>query len=111
MADRRTILCMASYFKGERFLTTCKEQGAHTILLTAQSLLGEPWPRDCIDELFGLPNFQDLRGVLALPLALLGRGVTGPHVHRDKLAGAEPLDPRERGAQVALDVIGQRLEG
>ncbi|MFL5327770.1 MAG: acetyl-CoA carboxylase biotin carboxylase subunit family protein [Gemmataceae bacterium] len=65
MADRRrTILCMASYFKGERFLKRCKEEGAHTILLTVQSLLGDPWPREAIDEIFGLPSFQDLKGLL-----------------------------------------------
>lgn len=64
MSARRTILCLASYFKGEAFLQQCREDGCHVILLTAQSLLSEPWPRDYIDELFGLPNFQDVRAML-----------------------------------------------
>ncbi|MBX7106261.1 MAG: ATPase [Gemmataceae bacterium] len=64
MPGRRTILCLASYFKGERFLQRCREENCHVILLTAQSLLGEPWPRAFIDELYGLPNFQDVRAML-----------------------------------------------
>lgn len=64
MPGRRTILCLASYYKGNRFLIRCKEEGCHVILLTAQSLLSEPWPRNHIDEVFGLPNFQDQRAML-----------------------------------------------
>src|SRR5262245_16343854 len=64
MPGRRTILCLASYFKGERFLIRCKEEGCHVILLTAQSLLNDPWPRAFIDGVFGLPNFTDVREML-----------------------------------------------
>jgi hypothetical protein len=64
MPGRRTILCLASYFKGETFLIRCKQEGCHVILLTAQALLNEPWPRKFIDEVFALPNFADLREVL-----------------------------------------------
>lgn len=64
MPGRRTILCIASYFKGERFIIRCKEEGCHVMLLTAQSLLNDPWPRAFIDEVFGLPSFADQREVL-----------------------------------------------
>lgn len=64
MPAPRTILCLASYFKGERFLIRCKEESCHVILLTAQSLLNDPWPRAFIDEVFGLPSFVDHREVL-----------------------------------------------
>lgn len=64
MPGRRTILCIASYFKGERFLVRCKEEGCHVILLTAQSLLNDPWPRTHIDEVFGLPSFLNIKEVL-----------------------------------------------
>lgn len=64
MAGRRTILCLASYYKGDAFITRCKQEDCHVILLTAQALLAEPWPRQYIDEVFGLPTFQDLKGVL-----------------------------------------------
>jgi hypothetical protein len=64
MSGRRTLLCIATYFKGERFLIRCKEEGHHVILLTAQSLLSDPWPRSHIDEVFGLPSYTDVRSVL-----------------------------------------------
>ena len=49
-------------------------------------------------------------GILALALALLGRRIAGAHVDRDLRAGAEPLQPGERRAQVALDVVRERLD-
>jgi biotin carboxylase len=45
-----TILCIATYFKGEPFLRECKSRGATVILLTVESLAGAAWPRDAIDE-------------------------------------------------------------
>lgn len=64
MAEKRTILCLASYFKGNRFLQRCKKEGWHVMLLTNEKLLGEPWARDSIDEVFALPNFKDWRAVI-----------------------------------------------
>lgn len=51
-----TILCLASYFKGGRFLEECKAQGCHTILLTKEELKDEAWPRAAIDEFLLMPN-------------------------------------------------------
>lgn len=59
-----TILCIASYFKGERFLERCKQDGARVLLLTAENCLQESWPRASIDEIFAMPNFQDRRQIL-----------------------------------------------
>jgi hypothetical protein len=59
--SRPTILCVASFFKGERFLERCHQEGARALLLTAENCLGEAWPRASIDEVFALPNFQDRR--------------------------------------------------
>src|SRR5438094_6150850 len=54
-ADRPTILCVASFFKGERFLSRCKQEGCRVLLLTSERFLREPWPRGDIDEVFALP--------------------------------------------------------
>ena len=59
-----TILCVASYFKGERFLERCKQEGARVLLLTAENCLGEPWPRASIDEVFALPHFGDRKPIV-----------------------------------------------
>src|SRR2546421_280603 len=39
------VLCLASYFKGERFIERCKQEGCLVYLLTVEKKLGEPWPR------------------------------------------------------------------
>lgn len=51
-----TILCLASYFKGTRFLETCKKEGCTVLLLTLEKILGDAWPRESIDEVFALPG-------------------------------------------------------
>lgn len=53
-----TILCLASYFKGGRFVQECKRQNCHTILLTQEKFKDEAWPRDLIDEFFLLPSLN-----------------------------------------------------
>jgi hypothetical protein len=60
-AGQKTILCVASYYKGNAFLEECKRQGAHVVLLTLESLLGKPWCREYIDEVFALKAFTDRR--------------------------------------------------
>src|SRR5262245_12643318 len=61
---RPNILCVASYYKGDRFLERAKAEGLHVILLTSEQFLREPWPRQAIDEVFALPNFLDRRAVI-----------------------------------------------
>ena len=63
-ASRHVILCMTSYYKGNRFLMRCKQEGAHTILLTVKNMLEEDWPRDHLDELLAVPTFDDRRTVI-----------------------------------------------
>ena len=63
-AKGRAILCLASYYKGNQFLEQCKREGCHVVLLTLEPLLGKPWARECIDEIFALPSFGDRRAVL-----------------------------------------------
>ena len=51
-----TILCIATYFKGEPFLIECKAQGCTVLLLTTDKLIGAEWPRDSIDEIHSVPR-------------------------------------------------------
>jgi biotin carboxylase len=51
-----TILCVATYFKGEPFLRECKAQGCTVVLLTTDKLLGAEWPREAIDEIHSVPR-------------------------------------------------------
>lgn len=47
----RTILCIATYLKGEAFLRECRAQGCGVLLLTADTLTEAAWPRESIDEI------------------------------------------------------------
>lgn len=53
-----TILCIASYFKGGRFMETCKQLGARVLLLTREKLVNEAWPMQSIDERFLMPHLN-----------------------------------------------------
>ncbi len=68
MSDNRpTILAISSYFKGNDFLRQAKREGCKVLLLTIESLLGKPWARESIDEVFALPApslAHDRRGTL-----------------------------------------------
>jgi biotin carboxylase len=64
MPARPTILCVASYFKGDEFLRRAKREGCRVYLLTLADLLLNPWPRDHLDDVFALPSFAETRAVL-----------------------------------------------
>ena len=51
-----TILCIATYFKGDAFLRECKARGCTVLLLTTDKLAGAEWPREAIDEVHSVPR-------------------------------------------------------
>src|SRR5258705_10224045 len=51
-----TILCIATYFKGDAFLRECRRQGCRVVLLTSDSLAGAEWPRESIDDIQTIPR-------------------------------------------------------
>ncbi len=59
-----TILCLATYFKGEEFLRECKRQDCRVLLVTVESLSGADWPREAIDEVFYLPDLYNREDVI-----------------------------------------------
>lgn len=61
---RKTILCIASYEKGQEFIRECKRQGCRVYLLTLQKLEHADWPRDCIDEMFYVPDLYNRNDVI-----------------------------------------------
>jgi glutathione synthase/RimK-type ligase-like ATP-grasp enzyme len=51
-----TVLCLASYEKGQEFMRECKRQGCRVLLLTSQSIIDGDWPRESLDEIFQVPD-------------------------------------------------------
>jgi biotin carboxylase len=56
MPQPLTILCMATYEKGQEFIRECRRQGCRVLLLTNDKLMDADWPRDSIDETFYIPR-------------------------------------------------------
>ena len=59
-----TFLCIASYFKGEKFIRECKRLGCRVILLTKEKLLNANWPRDAIDGVHTMPDLHNREHVI-----------------------------------------------
>jgi biotin carboxylase len=51
-----TILCVATYLKGEEFLRECRRRGCRVVLLTADALRDAAWPHDAIDRIETIPR-------------------------------------------------------
>jgi biotin carboxylase len=60
----KTVLCITSYEKGQEFISECKRQGYHVILLTVTALEQANWPRDSIDEVFYMPDLSKVDDVI-----------------------------------------------
>ncbi|HXW03892.1 MAG TPA: hypothetical protein VD833_01565 [Vicinamibacterales bacterium] len=49
-----TVLCVATYRKGDEFLRECRRLGCRVLLLTEEKLRESDWPRDAIDAFYYL---------------------------------------------------------
>ncbi len=63
--NKPTILCLASFFKGNDFIRECKRQGAHVVLLTREKLLTADWARESLDDLIAIPGKTTVQSYLA----------------------------------------------
>lgn len=60
----KTVLCLASYEKGQEFIRECKRQGCCVLLLTTKGLEHADWPRESIDEMFYVADLYDRNDVI-----------------------------------------------
>jgi biotin carboxylase len=110
-----TIFCIATYRKGDDFLSECHRQGCRVLLVTDERLQHADWPRDAVDEFFyvrrdmpeedirkgaaflarrerldrvvALDDFDvEMAAMLREYLHIPGMGETTAHAFRDKLA-------------------------
>ena len=47
-----TMLCIATYRKGDEFLRECRRQGCRVLLVTDETLRDADWPREAIDAFY-----------------------------------------------------------
>jgi hypothetical protein len=57
--NRLTVLCLASFFKGNRFFQRLHEEGCYVILITSDKFKNEDWARQYIHEFHSVPSFED----------------------------------------------------
>src|SRR5678816_4718601 len=60
-----TIICVASFFKGNDFIRECKRLGAAVVLLTREKLLDADWARESLDDLIAIPGKTSVQSYLA----------------------------------------------
>lgn len=60
-----TIICVASFFKGNDFIRECKRLGAAVVLLTRAKLLSADWARESLDDLIAIPGKTSVQSYLA----------------------------------------------
>lgn len=58
------VLGLATFFKGQRLMAEYKALGCHTVVVSTAELQHRDWPRDVIDELFFVYDFEDERALL-----------------------------------------------
>jgi biotin carboxylase len=51
-----TLLCLATYEKGQAFIRECHRRGHRVLLLTVDTLRDGNWPREAIEEMFVIPR-------------------------------------------------------
>lgn len=64
-SNEGTILCVASFFKGNDFIRECKQQGAPVVLLTREKLLTADWARESLADLIAIPGKTSVQSYLA----------------------------------------------
>lgn len=58
-----TILCIATYRKGDEFLRECRRQRCRVLLLTDEKLRDGDWPREAIDAFFYIRRDMPLEDI------------------------------------------------
>ena len=53
------VVCIATNLTGDAFLRECRRLGCTVNLITADSLAGEAWPHEAIDEIHTIPRDAD----------------------------------------------------
>ena len=56
MKKQLTFLCVSCDYKGVEFLKSLHELGHKVFLVTNQSTQSKPWPRECLEDIFFMPQ-------------------------------------------------------
>lgn len=96
-AQPPTLLCLAAYEKGRKFLEQAVAQGCRVVLITGESLRdSEEWPREGLHDIFYMPDpdWEWNREHLLLAVAHLNR-----QLRIDRIIGLDDFD-QEKAAML-----------
>lgn len=92
-----SFLCIATYFKGQDFMRTCKELGNTVYLLTVEKLRDADWPREALDDVFYLPTPDNTSANLDRMLTGLAHTMRSRRI--DRVVALDDFDV-EKGALI-----------
>ncbi len=92
-----TFLCIASYFKGNRFMQGLKACGAKVFLLTSKKHEDKAWPRESLDQIFYMD--ADERNHWNMDNVIKGLAWLMRNENIDRIVSLDDFDV-EKGAQL-----------
>jgi hypothetical protein len=92
-----SILCVASFFKGEDFMRSAKAEGCTVYLITSSQLKEAAWPHDSIDETFYVNDINGEKGVWNLDEVIAGLAWVFRSRPIDRIVSLDDFDV-EKGA-------------
>jgi hypothetical protein len=92
-----SILCVASFFKGEAFMRAAKADGCTVYLITSSQLKEEEWPHDSIDEIFYVNDINGEKGVWNMEEVIAGLAWVVQSRPIDRIVSLDDFDV-EKGA-------------
>jgi phosphoribosylaminoimidazole carboxylase (NCAIR synthetase) len=84
-----TVLCIASYRKGDAFLVAAKKLGCRVLLLTSKSLEHDDWPREHVDDIYYIP---DVDKKWSMPDVIKGVSYLARSVKLDRIVALDDFD-------------------
>ena len=92
-----SILCVASFFKGEDFMRSLKAEGCTVYLITSSQLKNENWPNESIDETFYVNDVNGEKGVWNMEEVIAGLAWVVRSRPIDRIVSLDDFDV-EKGA-------------
>ncbi len=94
-----SILCIASFFKGEAFMQQAKLEGCTVYLLTSSQLQQADWPHESIDEIFFVNDINGEKGNWNMRDVKNGLAYIMRSRYIDKIVSLDDFDV-EKGAEL-----------
>ena len=94
-----SILCIASFFKGEDFMRGAKEAGCTVYLITSSQLKEAHWPRESLDDIFFVNDINGEKGNWNMEEVIAGMAWMMRSKKIDRIVSLDDFDV-EKGAHL-----------